>query len=287
MQNSSGLPPYKVKFFNEIFYPLYQKKLRDEDAAANVVIEVGSAVEKVSRLPDNLVPNTTVTLTTNEICDYYKLQNPNSPINSDNLRKTYLNELNNAGYIEALDVKEGNIKKVYYPIVAPSKEAIHVAITTETSESRNIPQFYTYYKINIPINYIFEPRNWLIFQIMSLWKCGIDNGNGRYTIDNYNSAIQFLDIRKKDDGIDDNNNSTSTDTGISRTRNKITMRQFADKYDGVTTENLSRHFSKPIFANSYNRIFGDLQYIRIRQNINDQNSITFSDSSDSSVCYKK
>jgi hypothetical protein len=228
-----------------------------------------------------LAPGNSVTLTANEICDYYKLQNPKSPINSDNLRKTYLNELNNAGYIEVLDVEEGNTKKVYYPIVAPSEEATHVDATKETSEFRNIPQFYTYYKINIPINYIPEPRNWLIFQIMSLWKCGIDSGNGRYTIDNYNSAIQFLDIRKKDDGIDDNN-STCTKSSISRTRNKITMKQFAEKYDSVA-ETLSRHFSKPIFANSH-KIFGDLQYIRIRQNNNNENSRTCSDSSDSSVC---
>ena len=75
MQNATGLPPYKIKFFNEIFYPLYQKKLRDEDAsAANVVIEVESAVDKVSKLSDNVVPNATVTLTANEICDYYKLK---------------------------------------------------------------------------------------------------------------------------------------------------------------------------------------------------------------------
>jgi hypothetical protein len=155
MQNSTGLPPYKIKFFNEIFYPLYQKKLRDEDAsAAKVVIEVGSAVEKVIRLPDNVIPNATVTLTANEVCDYYNLHNPKSPINSDNLRKTYLNELNYAGYIEVLDVREGNTKKVYYPIVAPSEKAIHTDITKETSESNSIPQFYIYYKINVPTNYI-------------------------------------------------------------------------------------------------------------------------------------
>jgi hypothetical protein len=29
MQNSMGLPPYKISFFNEIFYPLYQKKLEE------------------------------------------------------------------------------------------------------------------------------------------------------------------------------------------------------------------------------------------------------------------
>jgi hypothetical protein len=204
MQNSSGLPPYKVKFFNEIFYPLYQKKLEEklkeerEDIASSV-IETETRAQAHLQLPPTSPQNKTimasvnsVRLTANEICDYYNLHHPKSPINSDNLRKTYLNELNNAGYIEALDIREGNTKKVYYPIVAPSEEAIHTNATKETKDSNNSPQFYTYYKINIPINYIPELTNWLIFQIMGLWKCGIDIGNGRYSIDNYNSAIHFL-----------------------------------------------------------------------------------------------
>jgi CRISPR/Cas system-associated endonuclease Cas1 len=87
-----------------------------------------------------------VRLTANEICDYYNLHHLKSPINSYNLRKTYLNELNNAGYIEALDIREGNTKKVYYPIVALSEEAIHTNATKETKDSNNSPQFYTYYK---------------------------------------------------------------------------------------------------------------------------------------------
>jgi hypothetical protein len=120
---------------------------------------------------------------------------------------------------------------------------------------------------------------------MGLWKCGIDIGNGRYSIDNYNSAIQFLD--KDDDGIEDNNN-TSTKGGSSNTssrnRNKITMRQFAERYGSTATETLSRHFSKPIFSNYYNKIFGNLKYIGIRQYANVKDSGTSFDSSDSSAC---
>jgi hypothetical protein len=158
-----------------------------------------------------------------------------------------------------------------------------VDVSKETKDSNNLPQFFTYYKINVPINYIPEPENWLIIQIMRLLKCGIDIGNGRYTVDNYNSAIQFLDIIKKDDRIEDNNSTSPNDTS-NRNRNKITMRQFAEKYSSTVTETLSRHFSKPIFSNYHNKIFGNLQYIGIRQNINDDNSGLSLDSSDSSVC---
>ena len=181
MQNSTGLPPYKIRFFNKIFYPLYQKKLKEklkeqrEDIASSV-IETETEAQIHLQLPPSsqnktiLAPANSVTLTSNEICDYNNLQNPKSPINSDNLRKTYLNELNSAGYIEALDVREGNTKKVYYPIVVPSEEAIHVDVSKETKDFNNVPQFYTYYKINIPINYIPEPEDWLILQTMRLLK---------------------------------------------------------------------------------------------------------------------
>ena len=39
------------------------------------------------------------------------------------------------------------------------------------------------------------------------------------------------------------------------------MRQFSEKYD--TPETLSRHFSKPIFGDYYNKIFGKIQYIGV------------------------
>jgi|SRR5215207_7967642 len=127
MHNSSGLPPYKVKFFNKVFYHLYQKKLEEQQQiASDIVIQVGpdreeekkssSIIQSENRKATNA---SAVTLTANEICDYYNLKNPQTPINSDNLRKIYLNELVSAGWIEALDVRDGNTKKVYYPIVAP------------------------------------------------------------------------------------------------------------------------------------------------------------------------
>ena len=122
-----------------------------------------------------------VRLTANELCDYYNRLNPKSPINSDNLRKTYLNELISAGFIEALDVREGNTKKVYYPIVSPSEEAVTEHITQETAEFNMFPEFFTYHKINVPKYFIPLPKDWLNFEVLRLWKCGIDIGNGHIT----------------------------------------------------------------------------------------------------------
>ena len=236
MQNSTGLPPYKIRFFNEIFYPLYQKKVEEENEQESAVVIQGQLLAAQNKIT-SLYPGT---LTANEICDYYNLHNSNSPINSDNLRKTYLNELVSVGWIESVEVRNGNTKKAYYPIVVPSETStVNVkSKTQETNETKGFPQFFTFHKINVPKNFELWSKDWLIYQILGLWKCGIELGSAQYSIDNYNEAIQFLDMESK----------------LGYTRNKITMRAFSEKYDA--TETLSRHFSKPIFEDYYNKIFG-------------------------------
>jgi hypothetical protein len=112
------------------------------------------------------------------------------------LRKTYLNELVSVGWIESLDVRNGNTKKAYYPIVVPSETCSLDVRTRETNETKIFPQFFTFHKINIPKNFELLKffSSWLIYQILGLWKCGIQLGNAQYSIDNYNDAIQFLDV---------------------------------------------------------------------------------------------
>jgi Bifunctional DNA primase/polymerase, N-terminal len=312
MQNSSGLPPYKVKFFNEIFYPLYQKKLEEQQIVSDIVIEVRpSGEEKSSKTIQKdtsatIASSSSVTLTANEICQYYNLKNPQTPINSDNLRKTYLNELVSAGWIEALDVRDGNTKKAYYPIVAPlgqEEEIKNRDITQETTESKIDPEFFIHHKINVPIDYIPLTENWLNIEVLRLWKCGIDISNGPYystsltyaNNSNHNNngdpiqekgqevspsiaaAIQFLDIEREEgeekEGVEDENNnndkngsSTISNSNLSNNkRKKITMTQFVQRYNSPT-DSLSRHFSRPIFSDSYNKIFGKIQYIGILPN---------------------
>lgn len=105
--------------------------------------------------------------------------------------------------------------------------------------------------INVPKNFELLSKDWLIYQILGLWKCGIELDNAQYSIDNYNDAIQFLDI----------------ESTLGHSRSRITMRQCSEKYD--TPETLSRHFSKPIFGDYYNKIFGKIQYISIDRSGNE------------------
>jgi transposase len=137
---------------------------------------------------------------------------------------------------------------------------------------------------------------------LRLWKCGIDISNGHYssslTSANNNNVpikkeegivvtpsaiIHFLDKEETEEANNNNNTSSTNSYSYSNNRKKITTTQFVQKYTSLT-DRLSRHFSKPIFANYHNKIFGNLQYIGIRQNIDDQNSKSTPNSQASSVC---
>jgi hypothetical protein len=293
MQNSSGLPPYKVKFFNEILYPAYKRKLeerlQEQKDLEGVIIEGDN---KLIRHDHHVIPsNVTLTLTTNEICDYHNIKNPQKPINSDNLRKTYLNELVSAGYIEALDVKEGNTKKVYYPIIFPlegERKAINEHTTEETNEFETHPEFFIHYKINVPTYSVPLHKDWLNFEVLRLWKCRIDISNGHpysNSLTSYDSnlankeaeksvisAIQFLDKERKEEG-----NVNSSDTYYNN-RKMITMTDFVQKYNRLT-DRLSRHFSRPIFEDYCDKIFGKIQYLNAIINTNTIKTGTSSNSS--------
>ena len=189
-----------------------------------------------------------------------------------------------------MDVREGNTKKVYFPLVSPSSEE---SITNhfhsqETEESKEIPQFFTNHKINVPSSFIPLGSDWLNIEVLKLWKCGIDIGNDRPLLD----SSKFVNYKYNNNN---NNNSsaippvssatpTTTTTTITaiiqvmdkeivnisnrdtscknNERTKLTMTQFVQRYN-TTIDSLSRHFSRPIFSNFHNKIFGELQYLEI------------------------
>ncbi len=84
------------RFFNEIFYPLYQKKVEEENEQESAVVIQGQLLSAQNKITA-LYPGT---LTANEICDHYNLHNPKSPINTDNLRK--IGNLISNAYVDVL-----------------------------------------------------------------------------------------------------------------------------------------------------------------------------------------
>jgi hypothetical protein len=142
VQNMTGLPPHKLKFYRQYILPLYK-----------------SLGEKK--------------LETREICDFYNANNPKGTMqmNSDNLRKNYLQELVNHNYLEQeRDEDTKAIKYLYTPLVAEEEEE-------EEGEQEQPPTAPTlgpifqnlhFSKLLIPENYQGMPSDWLNQEILQL-----------------------------------------------------------------------------------------------------------------------
>ena len=95
-QNVSGMPAYKLKFFKEILLPLYRSKSEPDREDENE--------EK------------RIAVTTKQLCNYFAEQTGKT-ITTDNLKKTYLIELLNNGYIDEEDSCIDKRQKIYYPLI--------------------------------------------------------------------------------------------------------------------------------------------------------------------------
>jgi hypothetical protein len=80
-QNHIGIPPYKVKFFKEVFIPLYKSKSSPNQS------DDGNRKER------------TIALTTRELCEFCK-KKTGKIINTDNLKHTYLDEFISNGLVD-------------------------------------------------------------------------------------------------------------------------------------------------------------------------------------------
>jgi hypothetical protein len=81
-QNFEGIPKYKIEFFNQIFYPCYKAKN-----------EIPYSSKDDSKKEDR------VAVTARQLCDVFKKVKGKS-ITTDNLKKTYLDELMSNGLID-------------------------------------------------------------------------------------------------------------------------------------------------------------------------------------------
>ena len=96
--NMSGIPTYKTKFFRKTFIPCLNSK-------------TGPDRSKDCTKEENMTA-----VTTRELCDYYKKVNGKT-INTDNLRKTYLAELIDYGFIDEQDSIIHQRHKIYTAII--------------------------------------------------------------------------------------------------------------------------------------------------------------------------
>ncbi|MGB6531125.1 MAG: hypothetical protein WBF33_23705 [Candidatus Nitrosopolaris sp.] len=99
-QNLTGIPPYKLKFFKEVFLPLHKSKQAPDKSTDN---------NKQERI---------IALTTRELCEDYK-EKTGKTITTNNLKQNYLNEFIHNGLIDeeesALDRRQKNLLSTHRP----------------------------------------------------------------------------------------------------------------------------------------------------------------------------
>ncbi|MDR4490206.1 MAG: bifunctional DNA primase/polymerase [Candidatus Nitrosocosmicus sp.] len=154
--NITGIPSYKMDFLTEIFIPLFLSKKEP--------------LQKDDKSEDRIA------VYTNELSDYYKERKGKS-LTTDAIKKTYLIELKNNGFVDDFQSEVDKRKNGYYPIIdvnqfysAKEKYGNY----TNLFDSDNKLQFF---KLRLSNNYNSIDKNWLEFQIFSLINYGIGKTN--------------------------------------------------------------------------------------------------------------
>jgi hypothetical protein len=170
-KNISGIPSYKVDFYTDYFTPLYQSKIGPDINTKNDKEEDIKAV------------------TTSQLCQYYK-QKSGKPITSDSIRKTYLNELINNGYVDYQDSKIDGHQKIYFPIMEmPIKSQENEQNLKESTDSRS---FLQHSRLIPSKDFKKIPENWLELQISALKMSG-----------NVKEVLRIMDKDDNDISIDE------------------------------------------------------------------------------------
>jgi hypothetical protein len=214
-QNITGMPSYKLKFFKEVFLPLYKSK-SEPDKEERTQEEEKKELKQEKR----------IAVTTKQLCDHYKQEN-GKVITTNNLKKTYLNELLNNGYIDEEDSTLDKRQKIYYPLIEfPSEnneveEKIRNCLTLG-----GVDNFIQHPKLILPKNWANISENWLKFEILDVMKYPLKTGKFAL-LDNHN--------------------------------NELCICRFEKEYE--KTMRLSGYFSNPQNDNNLQKVFGDIKYL--------------------------
>ena len=230
-QNISGIPSYKIKFYREIFLPLIRSKNKKD--------EKDGKEEKI------------IAVTTKELADYYK-EKTGKAIFTDNLRKTFLVELLNNDYIGELKSELDSRQFIYYPLMEfEDSEIMQINLTKEEKEDRDISKISNSYQfdnylhvspIKIPKYCKNIPKDWLIYEILSLARYRID-------LDNFAGPLaDYLNTHEKFQLLDNKGN-------------KLKVNDFVKEYE--KNLQLIRYFFKPEISNYHSKVFGDIKLLQI------------------------
>lgn len=169
IQNFEGLPKFKLDFLKDVFIPCYESK--DSPDVQNE----GGKAEKREEI---------IAVTTRELCEFYKDKNGKS-INTDNLKRTFLNQLINEGLIDYTVSQIHGKQYIYYPLVTESLSILSI-MTQRDEHSQQSKGIYEKITENIT-------ADWISSKIMQLIRYRIGQGyNMENLIDYLNNEKQFL-----------------------------------------------------------------------------------------------
>ena len=231
-QNISGIPAYKVKFYKDIFLPLFKSKSQPD--------EKDGKKEKI------------ISVSTKELADYYKKET-GKVIGTDNLRKTFLVELLNNDYIGELKSELDSRQFVYYPLMEfDDSQKIEIKLNKDINNNNNegnIPKlsnldqfdnFLHVSPIKLPKNCRNIQKEWLIYEILGLarYRIDLDKFSGPLAdfLNNHNE-FQLLDIKG----------------------NRLRIKEFIEDYEKYLQ--LIRYFFKPEISNYHNKVFGSMKLL--------------------------
>jgi len=215
--STNNIPAYKFKFFKDVFYPTYDSKYGPD--------ENKEEQEKIKAV------------TTKELCASHKTKY-NKPINTDSLKKTYLDELLNNGFIDSEPSILDKRQLIYYPIVEPQDYSDDKEFL-KLSKSKSFDNFSQISRIRIPNNCRQIPKDWLIYTIL---------GFANYRID----WSRFAGC------IADELNEGSSLIIIDRHGNRMKVKEFTDEYERDCQ--LSQFFYKPHYSS---KVFGEIKYLGV------------------------
>jgi hypothetical protein len=142
-QNISGIPSYKLEFFTLVFIPLFESKAYPDKSTK-----------------DDGVEEDRIAVTTTELAEYYKEKRGKS-ITTDNIKKTYLAELENNASIDKIESKVDRRRDIYYPIVGTASFKNNRNCTNLDEKDNNLQ----YSKLKLSSNYTKIDEKWLEIEI--------------------------------------------------------------------------------------------------------------------------
>jgi hypothetical protein len=219
-QSVEGIPQYKIDYLNNIFYPLYNSKTKPDSNSDGSKQEDNNGV------------------TVRQLCEYFKHIEGKS-ISTDNMKKTYLNELINNGLIDYESSKIDSRQYIYYPLGEPLYNTTSVTYNNHIENISSVPNLNRFDNFSQLHCVIYEKimknlnETWLFSEIIMLLGYRIDFAKVREPIADYlnnHEKFQILNTNSFSPTVYEEKVNGCCNNVNDNKNVRLTIRQFTKKY---------------------------------------------------------